>query len=72
MNNEQTVEKVTGVLKEIKKLENKIKELKDLNRSDRDAVIQYMLENKKRFLGELELKIYKGTYYLSISDELFK
>ena len=49
----------------------KIKNLKDLNREDRQAVISYMLDNKKRFLGELELKQYKGTYYLAVADDLF-
>jgi len=66
-----SIEKVTSVLKEIKGLENKIKELKDLNREDRQAVIKYMLDNKKRFLGELELKLYKGNYYLAVVESIF-
>lgn len=67
------VEKVTTILKEIKNLETKIKDLKDLNRADKDAVIKYMLDNKKQYLGGVELKLYKGTYYLSLVNEsLFK
>lgn len=66
--NEGVVEKVTTILKEVKKLEEKIKSLKDLNRSDKDAVIKYMLDNKKQYLGGVELKLYKGTYYLSLVD----
>ena len=67
------VENVTTILNEIKNLETKIKDLKDLNRADKDAVIKYMLDNKKQYLGGVELKLYKGTYYLSLVNEsLFK
>ena len=63
------VEKVTKVLKEVKDLEAKIKNLKDLNRDDRQAVINYMRENKKQFLGNLQLKLYKNNYYLALVDD---
>lgn len=65
---DNVVEKVTSILKQIKDLESKIKDLKELNRSDKDAVIKYMLDNKKQYLGGVELKLYKGTYYLSLVD----
>lgn len=68
---ENIVEKVTKVLKQIKDYESKIKDLKDLNRQDKDAIISYMIENKKRTLGDLELKIYKGNHYLAILPEVF-
>jgi len=66
------IERVTETLNKIKALEAEIANLKKQNREDKDAIIKYMLDNKKRFLGDLELKLWKGTYYLSITNDIFK
>lgn len=68
---ETIIEKVTVTLKKIKQLEAEVKDLKKSNANDRDAIIEYMMDNKKRFLGGLELKLYKGNYYLSVIEDLF-
>lgn len=66
------IERVTETLNKIKALEAEIANLKKQNREDKDAIIKYMLDNKKRVLGDLELKLWKGTYYLSITNDIFK
>lgn len=72
MSLDNTVERVTEMLTKIKSLESEITQLKKQNRDDKDVVIKYMLDNKKRFLGDLELKLWKGTYYLSLTSDIFK